>query len=236
MSLWLKNKFFHEFALLFSLCVARYIFIENEEIGAEPDASWKNSASSGDPTRKSPKSFFMVSWWRIVNFILDVGFRRFARSTAHSRCKAWSFRAARDRARITTDQLKARRNRRESVKTWRMGKIEWEEEGGWREDPRERVCAGGTKWPAANIARNTVIAANISRKTPNSRRPPREISLYLDSRRKGCKRYRFSRIPPPSLSPTPSHRRFAWFSVFLCSRCCAIPVGNLARMRCSDET
>jgi len=103
---------------------SRYIFIENEEIGVEPGAGWKNGAFSREPTRKSPKSFFMVSWRRVVNFILDVGFRRFARSTAHSRCKAWSFRAARGQARITTDQLKARRNRREaSVESeWGEGK------------------------------------------------------------------------------------------------------------------
>lgn len=67
---------------------SRYIFIENEKIGAEPGAGWKNGAFSRESTRKSPKSFFMVSWWRVVNFILDVGFRRFARSTAHSHCKA----------------------------------------------------------------------------------------------------------------------------------------------------
>lgn len=57
------------------LAVCRYIFIENEKIGPVPGYELKEwRVLSGEPSRKSPKSFFMVPRWRAVNFIPDVGF------------------------------------------------------------------------------------------------------------------------------------------------------------------
>lgn len=110
------------------------------------------------------------------------GFRRFA---PWQKSRAFT---AGDQTRITADQLKARRKaKRQPQETWRIPK-----KTGRRMEKRWKVLpAGGTGRPPANIARNTVIATNISRKTPNSRRLPREI-LQLDSRGKGCKRYPFS--------------------------------------------
>lgn len=96
----------------------------------------------------------------------------------HFGAEARSFRGERPDAsnrRSIKSQKKPKRRSQETSGEWERPEERWkdfEHEKRWKVLP-----AGGAERPAANITRNTVIVADISRKTPNSRRLPREISL-----------------------------------------------------------
>jgi len=97
---------------------SRYIFIENEKIGPYARRGLKEwRVLSGEPSRKSPKSFFMVPRWWAVNFIPDVGFddlhdrpRVSPESCPESCRREREGERERERAERAADQLKARRS------------------------------------------------------------------------------------------------------------------------------
>lgn len=167
----------------------------------------------------------MVPQWRAVNFISDRGFDDFAPRAPAQKLKAL---AAGDQTRATADQLKARRSRRE---TWRT----WEEalEGRWKDrEGRWKVLpAGGTERPAANITRNTVIASwyfaqNFQQSTSASGN-----LLIVGFASKGLQANTPFSLPRPLSIYFPGNSHASLYLTMF-----AIPVGNLTRTRRLSET
>jgi len=122
----------------------------------------------------------MVPRWWAVNFIPDVGF-----DDLHDRPRVSPERGrAGERAERAADQLKARRSpaRRRRLRK-RARRIGGQGRGKIARND-ERICRAAERNGRQLISREILLLPLIFRaELPNSRRLPREISLYLDSPR-----------------------------------------------------